>query len=138
MRCSRLDWTKIQLAEQYFRQAASIDLDDARGDTGLGVHMGALGGLWQATVFGFGGLSLGRNGVRLDPRLPPAWGRLAFRIHWRGRQLSFEIVQEPARVTACLEGGRPLRIEVHGNARRVSSSAPAVWAAEELNHECHT
>jgi trehalose/maltose hydrolase-like predicted phosphorylase len=122
---------EIPLAEQYFRQAASIDMDDARGDTGLGVHMGALGGLWQATVFGFGGLSVGRSGVRLDPRLLPLWSRLAFRVRWRGRALHFEIVREPARVSASLERGRPLRVEVHGIAQRISSSTPVVWDVED-------
>jgi trehalose/maltose hydrolase-like predicted phosphorylase len=121
----------LPLAEQYFRQAASIDLNDARGDTGLGVHMGALGGLWQATVFGFGGLSLGSNRVRLDPRLPPSWRRLAFRIRWRRRQLRFEIVREPSRVSVSLEGGRPLRVEVHGIGQRISSSTPVVWDMED-------
>ena len=74
----------MHLAERYFHQAAMIDLDDARGDTALGVHMGGLGGLWQAAVFGFGGLSLGEHGLRLEPRLPSGWQSLAFRIRWRG------------------------------------------------------
>ncbi len=124
---------QMPLAEQYFRQAASIDLDDARGDTGLGVHMGALGGLWQATVFGFAGLRLGHDGVRLDPRLLPSWNRLAFRLGWQGRQLRFEIGRAPAQVFASLERGRPLRIEVHGRAQHISSSTPGIWEVEEQN-----
>ena len=114
------------LAERYFRQGASIDLDDTRGDTGLGVHMGALGGLWQATVFGFGGLTLGANGLRLAPRLPPSWERLAFRIRWRKRQLSFEVDRKLARIVVQLEQGRPTCIEIQGAGRRLAGRAPVV------------
>jgi kojibiose phosphorylase len=36
------------LAQAYFRQAAEIDLANNMGNAAGGVHMGALGGLWQA------------------------------------------------------------------------------------------
>ena len=49
------------LAERYFRQAAEIDLADNMGNAAGGVHAGALGGLWQAAVFGFAGLRLMRR-----------------------------------------------------------------------------
>ena len=75
----------MKLAEQYFRQASEIDLSDNRGDAAGGVHAAALGGLWQAAVFGFAGLSLGDDGPRLDPRLPAGWRELAFRVRWRGK-----------------------------------------------------
>ncbi|HEX3406882.1 MAG TPA: HAD-IA family hydrolase, partial [Caulobacteraceae bacterium] len=42
----------MKLAEQYFRQSSEIDLSDNRGDAAGGVHAAALGGLWQAAVFG--------------------------------------------------------------------------------------
>ena len=49
------------LAERYFRQAAEIDLADNMGNAAGGVHAAALGGLWQAAVFGFAGLRLCRR-----------------------------------------------------------------------------
>jgi kojibiose phosphorylase len=73
------------LAEKYFRQASEIDLSDNMGNAAGGVHAAALGGLWQAAVFGFAGLTLGEDGPRLDPKLPPAWRELSFRIRWRGK-----------------------------------------------------
>ncbi|HXU98947.1 MAG TPA: beta-phosphoglucomutase family hydrolase [Caulobacteraceae bacterium] len=74
----------MALAEKYFRQASEIDLSDNMGNASAGVHAAALGGLWQAAVFGFAGLTLGDDGPRLDPKLPPAWRELSFRIRWRG------------------------------------------------------
>jgi kojibiose phosphorylase len=75
----------MALAQEYFRQASEIDLSDNRGDAAGGVHAAALGGLWQAAVFGFAGLRLGEDGPQLDPRLPPQWRELSFRIRWRGK-----------------------------------------------------
>jgi trehalose/maltose hydrolase-like predicted phosphorylase len=127
----------MHLAEQYFHQAATIDLDDTRGDTALGVHMGALGGLWQAAVFGFGGLSLGEHGLRLDPHLPSGWQSLAFRMRWRGRSLRFETRRQSGLVSAWLEHGRPLSITVRGDSRRLCRGEPLVWEDQaEVTHDC--
>jgi len=73
------------LAQKYFRQASEIDLADNMGNAAGGVHAAALGGLWQAAVFGFAGLSLTEDGPQLDPKLPPTWRELKFRIRWRGK-----------------------------------------------------
>ena len=126
----------MEVATRYFQQAASIDLDDGRGDTSHGVHMGALGGLWQAAVFGFGGLCLGEHDVRLDPHLPPGWQSLAFRIRWRGRSLRFEARREPSEVSIWLEHGRPLNITVWSHSRRLSSGVPLVWREEVTSDAC--
>ena len=73
------------LAGRYFRQAAEIDLADNMGNSAGGVHAGALGGLWQAAVFGFAGL--GFCGERPEHRanLPSSWRSLSMRFRWRGR-----------------------------------------------------
>ena len=63
---------------------AEIDLADNMGNASGGVHAAALGGLWQAVVFGFGGLHFTPAGPALDPRLPPGWHGLRFPVQWRG------------------------------------------------------
>jgi trehalose/maltose hydrolase-like predicted phosphorylase len=73
------------LAEHYFRQAAEIDLADNMGNAAGGVHAGALGGLWQAVVFGFAGLRLGGERPEHGANLPPGWRSLSMRFQWRGR-----------------------------------------------------
>jgi kojibiose phosphorylase len=76
----------LPLAERYFRQSAEIDLTDNMGNAAGGVHMAALGGLWQSAVFGFAGLDLGGERPALHPQLPPAWRALRFAFSWRGRR----------------------------------------------------
>jgi kojibiose phosphorylase len=76
---------KIALAEQYFRQAAEIDLANNMGNAAGGVHAAATGGLWQAAVFGFAGLHFIENKPVHRPNLPLSWRNLAMRFHWRDR-----------------------------------------------------
>lgn len=75
----------VDLALRYFRQAASIDLANNMGNASGGVHIAASGGLWQAAVFGFAGLSFTEDGPTLSPRLPKGWRRMRLRVKWRGR-----------------------------------------------------
>lgn len=87
-----------------------IDLDDTMGDAAGGVHIGALGGLWQTATFGFAGLQLENSGLRFEPHLPEGWRRLSFSIRWRRRRVKVEISGEPHEVSVSLEGGAPMSI----------------------------
>lgn len=78
-------------ALHWFSQAAGMDLRDAHGNAAEGIHAAAAGGLWQAAVFGFGGLEFGSGGPTARPRLPAGWKRLAFRITYRGRLYDFDL-----------------------------------------------
>ena len=75
----------VVLAERYFRQAADIDLADKMGNAAGGVHAGALGGLWQAVVFGFAGLRPSGERPEHCSHLPPSWRSVSVRFQWRGR-----------------------------------------------------
>jgi trehalose/maltose hydrolase-like predicted phosphorylase len=103
---------EVELAERYFCQTAAIDQGGAVGTTALGVHIGALGGLWQAAVFGFAGLSLCPDGLSFDPHLPRSWRALRFPIHWRGRLLQIELRQVPSTLIVTLVCGEPLVVRV--------------------------
>ena len=74
------------LAERYFRQAMDIDLANNMGNAAGGVHLAALGGLWQAAVFGFAGLRLAGERPEHHPKLPPQWRGLSMRFKWRGEE----------------------------------------------------
>lgn len=90
----------MELASRYFRQAATIDLADNMGNAAGGVHAAALGGLWQALVFGFGGLHLTDNGPRTRPNLPPGWSALSMEITWRGQRHAIHVPAAGAPETA--------------------------------------
>ncbi|YAF98730.1 MAG: beta-phosphoglucomutase [Nodularia sp. CChRGM 3473] len=81
------------LAEAYtrFMQAAMVDLGDLRGNTTDGIHGASAGGVWQAVVFGFGGIQLTGNGPVANPHLPTGWTRLKFKLHWHGQWHEFDL-----------------------------------------------
>ena len=78
-------------AMTYFHLAGGVDLDNRMGNAADGVHIATMGGLWQAAVFGFGGVRADGDAVRIDPRLPAAWDRLAFPIRWRGARIAVDV-----------------------------------------------
>jgi kojibiose phosphorylase len=81
-------------AYEHFMRAAQADLYNVRGNAGDGIHGASAGGIWQAMVFGFGGLQVGLDGWSVNPRLPAAWRRLAFKFFWRGELQVVEIKEE--------------------------------------------
>jgi kojibiose phosphorylase len=109
----------VDLAKRFFDETASIDLDDTMGNAAAGVHIGALGGLWQAAVFGFGGLHVEDSVLRIDPHIPGEWRRLAYPIRWRGRQLNINIEGEPCKVSVTLQTGRPMSLRIGPFTRRL-------------------
>lgn len=78
-------------ALSYFHLAGGVDLDNRMGNAADGVHIATMGGLWQAAVFGFGGIRAAGNAVRIDPRLPSAWAGLSFPIRWRGARIDVSV-----------------------------------------------
>jgi trehalose/maltose hydrolase-like predicted phosphorylase len=102
----------LALAQAYFRQAAEIDLANNMGNAAGGVHMGALGGLWQAAVFGVAGLLLRDDGIAIDPHLLPGWVEMVFPLQWRGRLLRLCLRAAPRQLEVTVERGDELTVAV--------------------------
>jgi beta-phosphoglucomutase len=77
---------------QQFMQSALVDLEDTRGNTADGIHAASAGGVWQAVVFGFGGIQLLESGPVATAHLPATWTSLKFKLHWQGVWHSFELL----------------------------------------------
>jgi trehalose/maltose hydrolase-like predicted phosphorylase len=86
------------------------------------VRIAGLGALWQAVVLGFAGLDLTGETLGLDPRLPPQWRSLAFRVRWRGRTVGLRITG--AAVEARLEQGEAMELRVAAARRALAPGAP--------------
>lgn len=99
-------------AETYLRQAMQIDLSDTLGASAQGIHIGALGGLWSAIVFGFLGLVFNHDSLRIHPHLPPSWRHLRIPVRWRDRHITFDVSQQPLKVQVGLEVGAPCSIHI--------------------------
>jgi kojibiose phosphorylase len=115
---------EVALAARYFQEAASIDLTNTMGNAAGGIHIATLGGLWQATVLGFGGVSFGVDRLRCNPHLPTAWRTLQFPVRWRERTVRLVIRQAPLTVTVTVEQGPALLVEVGDRCQQVSTDRP--------------
>lgn len=80
-------------AYRLLRRAMGIDLEDSMGNAADGLHAATLGGLLQATLFGFAGLDLGRAGPVTSARLPEHWRTVGFTVSWRGRLHDMEVTR---------------------------------------------
>ena len=108
------------MALRYLRATAATDLDLDPNSAG-GVHIAGLGALWQAVVIGFGGLDLNGDTLGIDPRLPPQWRSLSFRVCWRGRSVAIRIAGNT--VQATLVRGEAMDLRIAAASRKLTAGA---------------
>jgi alpha,alpha-trehalose phosphorylase len=76
-------------AERYWKRSLWLDLSNAMDNSTLGVHAAAMGGAWQALVFGFLGVRFSdeepRAHARAAERLPSGWDAVSLELVWRGK-----------------------------------------------------
>jgi alpha,alpha-trehalose phosphorylase len=99
----------LELAYDYFGEAALMDLGDLEHNTRDGLHMASLAGSWLAAVAGFGGMRCFGGELSFRPRLPSALSKLAFRVRYRGACLRVTITHAEA-VYELLHDGDPLTV----------------------------
>jgi alpha,alpha-trehalose phosphorylase len=112
----------LELAYDYFAEAALIDLHDLEHNTRDGLHIAALAGSCIAAVAGFGGLRDHGNTLTFTPRLPARLERLTFRLVCRNRLLQVEVTKTHATYT--LHEGAPLDVDHHGTHITLSTDGP--------------
>ncbi|HWQ86823.1 glycosyl hydrolase family 65 protein [Brevundimonas sp.] len=120
---ARLGQTDAAL--DYFRRAAALDLNDAAIGLSEGVHMAALGGLWQIAVLGFAGVTAGRT-LAFRPRPPEAWSRLRFPLMWRNRRMTVDISATDREIRISQTSGPASAIRIDGRRHILSRGRPIV------------
>ena len=108
----------LDLAYDYFGEAALMDLGDLEHNTGDGIHIASVAGTWIAAVAGFGGMRDHGGNLTFAPRLPGALTRMRFRLMFCGRSLLVDVNHENAIYS--LREGKPLEISHHGEKNRIT------------------
>ena len=106
------------MALRYLRETAATDLDLDPNSAG-GVRIAGLGAFWQAVMLGFAGLDLRGDMLGIDPRLPPQWRSLSFRVCWRGRAVAIRIAGRT--VEATLVEGEPMEMRIAAATRKLTA-----------------
>ena len=111
----------IELAFDYFGEAALMDLDDLEHNTRDGLHIASLAGACMAPLGAFGGVRDYQGTMHFSPCLPQALTRMAFRLTFRGRLLRVDVNHRDASYT--LMEGPPLDISHYGHAVSLETEA---------------
>jgi trehalose/maltose hydrolase-like predicted phosphorylase len=110
-----------KMALHFLRQTAALDLELDPNSAG-GVRIAGLGALWQAVILGFAGLDLMGDTLAIDPKLPPQWRSLSFRVRWRGRSVAIRIAGSTVQVTQT--NGEAMEMRIAGATRQLTAGAP--------------
>jgi alpha,alpha-trehalose phosphorylase len=115
----------LDLAYDYWGEAAMMDLDDLEHNTADGLHIASLAGSWLVAVAGFGGLRDTADGsLSLRPRLPGALRSLTFNLLWRGTHLN--VVISPAHARYTCHGSSHIDLLHYGETLRVGPGGTQV------------
>lgn len=78
-------------AYQMYLRTSRLDLDNYNNDTEDGCHITSMAGTWMSIVYGFGGLRVKDNILRLNPFLPGKWSSYSFKINFRRALLNIKV-----------------------------------------------
>jgi alpha,alpha-trehalose phosphorylase len=121
----------MDLAYDYFAEAALMDLEDLEQNTRDGIHIASVAGTWVAAVAGFGGMRDHGGELSFRPRLPSALTRLKFRLMFRGTSLHVEVDAEHARYSVI--DGKSVDIRHHGSDHTVEPGKALELAIPRLH-----
>jgi alpha,alpha-trehalose phosphorylase len=113
-------------SREYFDYALMMDLADLAGNASDGVHVASAGGVWQALVFGFGGVRDAGGCLSIDAHLPATWERLSFSLRFQGRQVRVLLARD--REVYLVDKGEPLEVTIRGERRLLRPGEPVELA----------
>jgi alpha,alpha-trehalose phosphorylase len=120
----------LDLAYDYLRETALIDLRDLQDNTRDGLHLASLAGTWLAVVAGFGGMRDHGGQLSFAPQLPVGWERFCFALRWRGMRVAVSV--EPEATTYSVRDGADAHASVvirhHGEEMTVVEGQPQTVA----------
>ncbi|PVG84798.1 family 65 glycosyl hydrolase [Nocardioides gansuensis] len=110
----------LDLAYDYWTEAAFTDILNVHGNVDDGVHIAAAASTWAVAVAGFGGMRDHSGHITFAPRLPPKLSRLCFRMMFNRRTLIVDVHRDESDRAAAqaatyrLLAGDPVETSHHG------------------------
>ena len=78
-----------------------------------GIHAGAMGGIWQDVICGFGGVRMLNGQLSISPKLPEKWKKLNYSIIWHGERLEIEVKKKKLTITRTHNDSKPINLLIH-------------------------
>ena len=102
----------LNRAYNLFNVSLRTDISNLFANTHEGIHAAALGGTWQAVVFGFGGVKVKKERLFITPRIPRTWKKTVFSLIWKGDTVKLEITNDTIKVKVASSRHKDVRIGV--------------------------
>lgn len=102
----------LQRAYNLFNVSLRADISNLYGNTKEGIHSACLGGTWQAVVFGFAGVSIKKEKLFINPRMPRTWRKMNFSLLWRADMLQLNLTNETVKLKIVSTKKRKIEIGV--------------------------
>ena len=103
-----------QKAYELFKKAVKIDLGENMKTSDEGIHAASIAGIWQSIVFGFGGVRMFGETLRIYPNLPEEWNSLNFFLYFQGEKLQVTIAKGNGVTVKNISKGKEVEIEIIG------------------------
>ncbi|CAH0122141.1 Kojibiose phosphorylase [Paenibacillus sp. CECT 9249] len=107
-----------EAAYRFFQEACLIDLGPNPRSSDEGIHAASLGAIWLAAVFGFANMTINRDMLALNPKLPANWKELKIPLCYQGRKLEIKLTHELCEITKF--SGEDVEIEINGRVFELS------------------
>ena len=91
---------RLDQAMDLLRLTSRIDLDDLGGVTAAGLHVAAMGSVWRALAYGFGGLRPIGDALAIGPVMTPGCDALELRVRFRGSRVRVRVHPDGVQATA--------------------------------------
>ena len=78
-------------AYEFFRCTAYMDISDFKKNTGHGLHIACLGGVWMSVANGYLGMRHYTNGLHFEPRIPDAWEEYSLNFAYKNAVMKITV-----------------------------------------------
>ena len=99
----------LEQAYHCFHDVVNTDLHNIQKNTLHGLHAANMGGAYLMLIFGFAGIEIKNDRIRVNAKIPPLWDSYRFCVFYRSSKLFFEISKNGVRITR--DGTEKLTIE---------------------------
>ncbi len=112
------DMGEKAMAYELFQRACNIDMGEYMKSSDPGIHAASIAGIWQCTVYGFGGVRMLNGELRIEPNLPEEWDSLEFVLYWQSQRLQVYIDHQVTRIVN-VSGKTEVNIKISGEKHNI-------------------
>jgi len=116
------DCGDMHKAYNFFNIALRMDISNLYGNTKEGIHAASIGVTWQAAVFGFGGISIKKDKLYIDPRMPRSWHGITLSLLWRGNTIKIKMTNEIITIKVISKSKKEIPLGIFNKITKIRSN----------------